>query len=63
MLDDNPHINFVDDRKRGYSLVDVTPQRWTLQMKEMSSVYTPNASAMTRKTYIVESGIAAAQEA
>jgi len=63
LLPDNPHIHFVDDRKRGYSLVDVTPDRWTLQMKEMSSVYQSEAVATTRKAYIVENGKPGAVEA
>lgn len=63
MLPDNPHINFVDDRKRGYSLVDVTPNDWTFQMKEVSSVYDPNATASTAKKYVVQSGTPKANEA
>ena len=62
MLADNPHIHFVDDRKRGYSLVDVTPDRWTIQMKEMSSVYESDTVATTAKTYVVENGRAGAHE-
>ncbi len=62
MLPDNPHIHFFDDRKRGYSLVDVTPQSWTFQMKETTSVYDPNAGAVTRKTFTVESGTPIAHE-
>lgn len=63
MLDDNPHIHFVDDRKRGYSLVDVTPDRWEIQMKEMATIYEPKAPAVTAKKYVVESGQAKAMEA
>lgn len=63
MLPDNPHIHFFDDRKRGYSLVDVTPESWTLEMKEMTSVYDPNAKAETRKKYVVENGVQGAIEA
>jgi len=57
MLPDNPHINFVDDRKRGYSLVDLTPDKWLLQMKETTSVYDPKAGAETVRAYVVENGI------
>jgi len=62
MLADNPHIHFVDDRKRGYSLVDVTPNDWTVQMKEVDSVYDPNSGAKTVKKYVVESGVPKANE-
>lgn len=57
MLPDNPHIHFVDDRKRGYSMVNVTPKNWTFEMKEMTSVYDPKAGAVTAKKYVVESGV------
>lgn len=63
MLPDNPHIHFFDDRKRGYSLVNVTPENWTFEMKEVSSVYDPDARAQTRKKYVVESGVQGAIEA
>lgn len=63
MLPDNPHIHFFDDRKRGYSLVNVTPENWTFEMKEMTSVYDPKAGAQTRKKYVVESGNQGAIEA
>lgn len=56
MLPDNPHIHFFDDRKRGYSLVNVTSENWTFEMKEVTSVYDPKASAQTRKKFVVESG-------
>ncbi len=62
MLPDNPHIHFFDDRKRGYSLVNVTPENWTFEMKEMTSVYDPKARAQTRKKYVVESGTQGAFE-
>lgn len=62
MLPDNPHIHFFDDRKRGYSLVNVTPENWTFEMKEMTSVYDPKAGAKTRKKYVVESGTQGAIE-
>ena len=62
MLPDNPHIHFFDDRKRGYSLVDVTPENWTFEMKEVTSVYDPKASAQTRKKFVVESGTQGAIE-
>lgn len=62
MLADNPHISFVDDRKRGYSLVDVTQNEWTLQMKEVDSVYDPHSSATTVKKYVVESGVPKAND-
>lgn len=63
MLPDNPHIHFFDDRKRGYSLMDITPDRWTVQLREMSTIYTPEGRANTRKTFVVESGNPKALEA
>lgn len=62
MLPNNPHIKFFDDRKRGYSLIDVTPETWTVQMKEMTSIYDPAARAETRKTFVVENGVPGAND-
>ncbi len=62
MLPDNPHIHFFDDRKRGYSIMEVTPERWTVHMREMTSIYTPDARGETRKTFVVETGNPAAME-
>lgn len=62
MLPDNPHIHFFDDRKRGYSLIDITPDTFKVQMREMDSVYDPDSPATTRKTFIVESGQAGAND-
>ncbi len=63
MLPDNPHIHFFDDRKRGYCMVDVTRDSWTVTLREMDDVYSPKGSASTRKTYVVESGKPGAVEA
>ncbi|MGB0906372.1 MAG: alkaline phosphatase D family protein [Maricaulaceae bacterium] len=56
MLPDNPHIHFFDDRKRGYGLVDVTQDQWTVTLREMDNVYSPEGTATTRDTYVIESG-------
>lgn len=56
MLPDNPHIHFFDDRKRGYAMVDVTRDNWTVKMREMDDVYSPRGNASTRHTFVVESG-------
>lgn len=56
MLPDNPHIHFFDDRKRGYAMVDVTRDQWTVRLREMDDVYSPKGTAATRHTFVVESG-------
>lgn len=56
MLPDNPHIHFFDDRKRGYALVDVTQNDWTVALREMDNVYSLKSPAKTRATYVIESG-------
>lgn len=56
MLPDNPHINFFDDRTRGYAMIDVTRDTWTVKLREMDDVYSPIGTASTRHTYVIESG-------
>ncbi|WP_409433355.1 alkaline phosphatase D family protein [Litorimonas sp. RW-G-Af-16] len=62
MLPNNPHIHFFDDRARGYTLIDLTPERMTVKFQEVDNVYSPTAPTKTRKTYVVESGVPKANE-
>ena len=56
LLPDNPHIRFADSRYRGYTRVDVTPQRMTVDLRAMDSVTTPTASCATLASFVVENG-------
>jgi alkaline phosphatase D len=55
-LPDNPHMLLVDSRHRGYVRVDVTPARWTADLRAMASVQTRDAGCSTLATYVVENG-------
>jgi alkaline phosphatase D len=55
-LPDNPHILLGDSRYRGYTRVEVTPQRWTTELRVMESVQRRDAACSTLATYVVENG-------
>jgi len=55
-LPDNPHVKFFDARPRGYSMVDVTPERMTTRFRAISDRADPNATVSTLKTFAVENG-------
>jgi alkaline phosphatase D len=55
-LPDNPHMLYVDSRFRGYTRVEVTPSRWTADLRAMESVRERDAPCTTLATYIVEDG-------
>jgi alkaline phosphatase D len=55
-LPDNPHILLGDSRFRGYTRVEVTPQRWTADLRIMETVQRRDAPCSTLATYVVEDG-------
>lgn len=55
-MPDNPHVNFFDSRRRGYTSVDLTPQRMTVRFQALSDGTDPKATLSTLKTYTVEDG-------
>lgn len=55
-LPDNPHVLMAESRYRGYTRVDVTPQRWLADLRIMDSVQTPDAPCSTLASYVVEDG-------
>ena len=55
-LPDNPHILLGESRYRGYTRVQVTPQRWTADLRIMDTVQQREARCSTLATYIVEDG-------
>ena len=55
-LPDNPHMLLVDSRYRGYVRVEVTPARWTADLRAMESVQKHDAACNTLATFIVENG-------
>jgi alkaline phosphatase D len=55
-LPDNPHILLGESRYRGYTRVDITPQRWSADLRIMETVQRRDASCSTLATYVVEEG-------
>jgi len=62
-LPDNPHMLLVDSRYRGYVRVEVTPARWTADLRAMESVQKRDAACNTLATYVVENGRPGPQKA
>jgi alkaline phosphatase D len=56
-LADNPHMLLGDSRYRGYVRVEVTPQRWTADLRIMETVRKRDAPCSTLATYVVDDGI------
>ena len=55
-LPDNPHILFADSRYRGYTRVEVTPKRMTVDLRAMQSVRLREAPCATLASFVVEDG-------
>jgi alkaline phosphatase D len=53
---DNPHLVHAESRYRGYTRVEITPKRWTADLRGMASVRERDASCSTLATYVVEDG-------
>lgn len=56
MLADNPHVVYVEGRRRGYVRVDVTPRRWKADLRGMETVKERDAACRTLATFVVEDG-------
>jgi alkaline phosphatase D len=55
-LPDNPHILLGESRYRGYTRVEVTPARWSADLRIVESVQRRDAACTTLATYVVEDG-------
>ena len=62
-MPDNPHIKFFESRRRGYVLVEVTPERLNVAMRVVSDATDPKATLATLRSYVVENGRAGPVEA
>jgi alkaline phosphatase D len=49
-------VRFADARHRGYVRVEVTPRRWTADLRAMRTVSQPRGEADTLATFVVEDG-------
>ncbi len=55
ILQRNPNLRYTCDR-RGYLMMEVTPQTWTTHYRVVPFVTRPDARLETRRTFIVEAG-------
>jgi alkaline phosphatase D len=55
-LPDNPHVRYVDSRRRGYVAVELTPERMTARFRVLSDARDPQATVSTIRSFAVESG-------
>ncbi len=62
LLAQNPHMKFINDQ-RGFLMCDVTPERWTTELKVLDRVRTPDGALSTRATFVVERGAAGVKTA
>ncbi|MFZ1991585.1 MAG: alkaline phosphatase D family protein, partial [Alphaproteobacteria bacterium] len=60
---DNPHVHFFESRKRGYSLLDVSPSKMTASFRVVSDVKDPKAAISTLNSWVVEDGKPGPQKA
>ena len=58
----NHHIKFYDDRVHGWAGAEITPERWTIDMRAASSIWDRNPSFSNYKRYVVAYGKAGVQE-
>ena len=49
-------MHFFDSRRRGYVLVDLTPDAMQVQMRAVSDAHDPKATISTFKAFAVEGG-------
>ena len=55
-LPGNPHMKLMDSRYRGYTRVEVSPGRMTVDLRTLDSVKTREAACTTLATFVVEDG-------
>jgi alkaline phosphatase D len=55
-LPDNPHVRFFESRLRGYVRCEVTPARWTTNLRVLDEVRDPKTNARTLAAFVVEPG-------
>jgi alkaline phosphatase D len=60
---ENPHVRFFDSRERGYTRVEVTPSLWRTDLRIVSTIAEPAATARTLRSFVVASGKAGAEAA
>lgn len=52
----NPHIFFFEGRHRGYTLCEVTPERWRAGFRIVDTLTDPNSAVRTASSWVVDAG-------
>jgi len=55
-LPDNPHIHLAETRYRGYTRVEITPQRMKVDLRAMDNVKERDSACRTLASFVVEDG-------
>ena len=56
VLAENPHFVFADAQRRGYGVVQCTPQQLTTQLRVMDDVTRRDTQVQTLASFVVEAG-------
>ena len=57
MVRNSPQIRFAENQRRGYSIVDVSPESSTLTMRAAVDATDPDTRTTTLKSFTVENGV------
>ena len=63
MLPENPHIRYANSQFRGYTRVEATQSRMTVDLRAMESVVRRDAPCSTLASFVIEDGRPGAQKA
>jgi alkaline phosphatase D len=63
VVSENPHVRFASGAYRGYTRIDLGPQRAEVELRAMESVATPDAPCRTLARFSVQDGRPGASEA
>ena len=63
LLPDNPHVRYVSSERRGYILMELTPERCTARLRGIDSEKQREPGIITQASFVVENGRPGAQRA
>lgn len=57
MVQSSPQVRYAENERRGYSIVEVTPERTTLTMRAAADATDPNTPTSTLRSFVMENGV------
>jgi hypothetical protein len=57
----NPHIKFFEGRHRGYTLCEVTPERWRADFRIVDVLRDPDSAVRTAASWVIDAGMSGAR--